>query len=241
MNAGCRLRYFGDGYRRLGVDAVSTISVDDAIIPSFPIYGPVSGWEGAPQEWSVARDCFQADGWCDLIRHPLSRMCWMPITFHPIRSNQLPALSPDLREWLRPVHSDHHVSDLIDSPELSTVQIRPSLAQRRVVLVHAPCGERAMRRHGVCRRHSRLRRVVDEAMAVRDRLALGVRVAGERMARIRHEQLCASGAPASATPSTSNRATQCMGSARGDRWTNRGTRIGEIRPGPHAGSGVPAR
>ena len=86
----------------------------------------------------------------------------MPLTFHPIRSDQQSALSPDHREWLPPVHSDHHASDLIDSSELSTVQIRPALAQCRVVLAHALRGERSMRRHGVCWRHLRVKSEADE-------------------------------------------------------------------------------
>ena len=75
----------------------------------------------APQEWSVARDTFQADGLCDLIRHRRSRMCWMPTTFRPYQPDQLLLLSPDLREWLAPGHLAHHVSDLIDALELSAI------------------------------------------------------------------------------------------------------------------------
>ena len=46
-------------------------------------------------------------------------MGWMSTTFCAYQPDQLLLLSPDLQEWLPAGHLAHHVSDLVDSPELS--------------------------------------------------------------------------------------------------------------------------
>lgn len=43
----------------------------------------------------------------------------MPTTFRPDPPEQLLLLSPDVREWLPSGHPAHHVSDLVDAPNLN--------------------------------------------------------------------------------------------------------------------------
>ena len=46
-------------------------------------------------------------------------MGWMSTTFRPYQPDQMLLLAPDLQEWLPSGHLAHHVSDLVDSLELS--------------------------------------------------------------------------------------------------------------------------
>ena len=43
----------------------------------------------------------------------------MPTTFRPYQPDQMLLLSPDLRDWVAQGHLAHHVSDLVDSLDLS--------------------------------------------------------------------------------------------------------------------------
>ena len=45
----------------------------------------------------------------------------MSTTFRPYQPDQLLLLAPDLQEWLPAGHLAHHVSDLVDSLELSAL------------------------------------------------------------------------------------------------------------------------
>ena len=43
----------------------------------------------------------------------------MPTTFRPYQPDQIPLLAPDLRDWVAQGHLAHHISDLVDSLDLS--------------------------------------------------------------------------------------------------------------------------
>ena len=43
----------------------------------------------------------------------------MPTTFRRYEPDQMLLLAPDLREWVGEGHLAHHVSDLVDSVDLS--------------------------------------------------------------------------------------------------------------------------
>ena len=108
--------YSGGGLRHYwaGVASVERFQINSSSFPGFRLALGACAVENAGwEDFGFREDC-GVIRWGFFIEDGL-----MPTTFRRYEPDQMLLLAPDLREWVGEGHLAHHVSDLVDSVDLS--------------------------------------------------------------------------------------------------------------------------